>query len=120
MARIRSRGNRSTELRLIRILRKYAIRGWRRGSRLPGKPDFVFCRQKVAIFVDGDFWHGNPNSFRIPKTNQAYWSAKIERNRARDVEATAELEALGWTVFRIWESSLRDEEAVAGRLKLLL
>src|SRR5881398_1970603 len=78
---------------------------------LPGKPDFVFCRQKVAIFVDGDFWHGNPNSFRIPKTNQAYWSAKIERNRARDVEATAELEALGWTVFRIWESSLRDEEA---------
>ena len=120
MGLIRSRGNRTTELRLVRIMRRYKIKGWRRGSKLPGKPDFVFPRSLVAVFVDGDFWHGNPRKKRLPKSNTRYWQEKIRGNRARDRKINRALEALGWQVVRIWESSLRDEEAVAARLRLLI
>jgi DNA mismatch endonuclease, patch repair protein len=120
MALIRSRGNRTTELRLVRIMRRYRITGWRRGSKLPGKPDFVFPRSLVAVFVDGDFWHGNPRKARLPKSNTSYWREKIRSNRARDRKINQALKALGWRVVRIWESSLRDEEAVAARLRLML
>ncbi|MCX7424495.1 MAG: very short patch repair endonuclease [Planctomycetia bacterium] len=120
MGLIRSRGNRTTELRLVRIMRRYKIKGWRRGSKLPGRPDFVFPRSQVAVFVDGDFWHGNPRKKRLPKSNTSYWQEKIRSNRARDRKINRALKALGWRVVRIWESSLRDEEAVAARLRLLL
>jgi DNA mismatch endonuclease, patch repair protein len=120
MSRIRSRGNKTTELRLIAIMRKYGIKGWRRGSKLPGKPDFVFPRSRVAVFVDGDFWHGNPSKYRVPKSNQVYWEGKIRGNMARDIQNNLLLEQRGWRVLRIWESSLRDEEAVAAKLTLLL
>jgi len=101
-------------------MRRYKIKGWRRGSKLPGKPDFVFPRSLVAVFVDGDFWHGNPRKKRLPKSNTSYWQEKIRGNRARDRKINRALEALGWQVVRIWESSLRDEEAVAARLRLLI
>jgi DNA mismatch endonuclease (patch repair protein) len=116
MSRIRSSGNCTTELRLIRIMRDHSIRGWRRGSKLPGKPDFIFRGCRVVIFVDGDFWHGNPRNFRLPKSNIGYWSAKILRNRDRDKAINRELRSLGWTVVRIWESSLRNEKTVAARI----
>ena len=118
MARIRSRGNQTTELRFIRMMREYKIRGWRRGSKLPGRPDFLFPTQRVAVFIDGDFWHGNPRKYRCPKTNSAYWRAKINRNRERDREVSRVLRKLGWKVLRFWESSLINEEAVMGKLKL--
>ncbi len=120
MSRIRSRGNQTTELRLIAIMRRYGIKGWRRGSKLPGKPDFAFPRARLAVFVDGDFWHGNPSKYRVPKSNQVYWEAKIRGNMARDSQNNLLLEQRGWRVLRIWESSLRDEEAVAAKLTLLL
>jgi DNA mismatch endonuclease, patch repair protein len=120
MSRIRSNGNYTTELRFIRIMRAYNIWGWRRQSKLPGRPDFVFTRYKVAVFIDGDFWHGNPKKFRIPKSNCDYWQQKILGNRARDRQVTKELKRLGWRVLRIWESSLKDEEAIVAKLKLLL
>ena len=120
MGLIRSRGNRTTELRLVRIMRRYKIKGWRRGSKLPGRPDFVFPQSRVAVFVDGDFWHGNPRKKRLPKSNTAYWQEKIRGNRARDKKINRTLKALGWRVVRIWESSLRDEEAVASKLRLLI
>jgi DNA mismatch endonuclease, patch repair protein len=85
-----------------------------------GRPDFVFNRRKVVVFVDGDFWHGNPKKFRIPKSNCEYWEKKIAGNRKRDVEVSRELKRLGWRVIRVWESSLADEEAVIAKLKLLL
>lgn len=120
MACIRSKGNRTTELRFVRILRRYGIKGWRRGCKLFGRPDFVFWKSKVVVFIDGDFWHGNPKKFRIPKSNCAYWQKKILGNRARDRLVTRTLRKEGWTVVRIWESELRDEEAIAARLSLLV
>jgi DNA mismatch endonuclease (patch repair protein) len=113
---IRSNGNYSTEQRLIVIMRKYGIVGWRRRIKLPGKPDFVFRRARVVVFVDGDFWHGNPRRYRLPKSNIEYWQKKIEGNRARDKEITRTLKRLGWRVIRIWESALGDEEAIAARI----
>lgn len=120
MARIKSSGNLSTEVRLAQTMRRFGITGWRRGSRLVGKPDFVFPRSKVAVFVDGDFWHGNPAKYRIPKTNAEYWEKKIQRNIERDKEVTAELVRLGWKVVRFWESNLQDEYAVAARISFEL
>ncbi len=120
MSRIRSRGNFSTEYRLIQIMRRYKISGWRRKSTLPGRPDFIFRRAKLVIFVDGDFWHGNPRKYRIPKSNVAYWQQKIDGNRARDKEINRKLRRLGWRVIRIWESSLTDEEAIVAKISLYL
>jgi DNA mismatch endonuclease (patch repair protein) len=120
MSRIRSSGNYSTEVRFIQMMRQYKISGWRRRSKLPGKPDFLFPKHKLAVFIDGDFWHGNPRKFRIPKTNCDYWSAKILRNRERDKMINRTLRKEGWRVLRIWESSLRDIEAVIGKLSLWL
>jgi DNA mismatch endonuclease (patch repair protein) len=120
MSRIRSSGNYTTEIRFIQMMRRYKICGWRRRSVLPGRPDFVFPRCKVAVFIDGDFWHGNPKKFRIPKTNCDYWQAKIAGNRERDRRITREIRKSGWRVIRFWESSLGDEEAVIAKLKLLL
>ena len=120
MASIRSNENYTTELRFLRMMRRYKIAGWRRRSKLPGRPDFVFTKHKVAVFIDGDFWHGNPKKFRLPKTNCDYWEQKIAGNRQRDRDVNRALKQLGWRVLRIWESSLRDEEAVIVRLQVLL
>lgn len=103
MAAIRSKGNASTELRLRARLREGGLAGWRRHRALPGKPDFVWARERVAVFVDGCFWHGCPRCYAMPRRNTEYWRAKVRRNRARDREVRATLRALGWRVHRIWE-----------------
>ncbi|MGI9086929.1 MAG: very short patch repair endonuclease [Chthoniobacterales bacterium] len=84
MSAVRSRRNKSTEERLIRILRLHGVSGWRRGARFFGNPDFVFRKERVALFVDGCFWHGCPQHCRMPSTNRVYWERKIHRNRVRD------------------------------------
>jgi DNA mismatch endonuclease, patch repair protein len=73
------------------------IRGIRRSA------DLVFRRSRVAVFVDGCFWHGCPDHFVLPRTNVDYWTAKIDRNRARDAETDALLADAGWIVVRVWE-----------------
>lgn len=103
MAKIRSEGNRSTELALASLFRRAGIKGWRRHVPLPGKPDFAFPRLRVAVFVDGCFWHGHKHRCRLPSANRAYWSRKIERNRARDQAVNKVLRDMGWRVIRIWE-----------------
>ena len=120
MALIKGRGNKTTELRFVKLLRRHKIRGWRRGSKLPGRPDFVFARERVVVFVDGDFWHGHPIRFRCPKTNSTYWRMKIRGNKRRDREINSLLTGMGWKVVRYWESSLRDGDTIAEELKLLL
>lgn len=118
MSRIRGSGNKGTELRLIQIFRANGITGWRRGSKLPGRPDFVFPQLKTAVFVDGCFWHGCPKHGTRPKTNAKFWREKIARNRARDRRVNRLLRAKGWTVLRIWEHELkrRNEPRLIQRL----
>jgi DNA mismatch endonuclease (patch repair protein) len=117
MALVRGKGNRSTEVRMIALFRLRGITGWRRGQKLFGRPDFVFRRKQVAIFIDGDFWHGHPRLGRMPKSNVGFWSAKIAANRRRDRKVNATLRAAGWTVVRVWESTLaKRPDAVARRI----
>src|SRR6266446_8458701 len=117
MAAVRSTGNKATELRLVALLRDNRIKGWRRQEKLPGKPDFVFKREKVAVFVDGCFWHGCPEHLRRPASNCEYWSAKINKNITRDRETTKRLRMLGWTVVRLWEHELKNAARIMRRLR---
>jgi DNA mismatch endonuclease, patch repair protein len=116
MAAIRSKGNKDTELRLVALFRASRITGWRRAQRLPGKPDFVFRRQRLAVFVDGCFWHGCPKHGRQPGSNAGYWLTKLARNRERDRDVCRALRKLGWTVIRLWEHDLAAPARVTGRI----
>jgi DNA mismatch endonuclease, patch repair protein len=128
MAKVRSTGNASTEVRLIAVFRTLGITGWRRGmvvrnaadrrskAQGPGtrlgerrfqvRPDFVFPKLRLAVFVDGCFWHGCPIHATQPKQNAKFWSDKISTNQARDRLVTRRLRADGWRVLRIWEHEL--------------
>lgn len=92
-------------------MRAAGITGWRRGSPLPGKPDFVFRTEKVAIFVDGCFWHGCPRHGRTPKSRSDFWLNKLAQNVRRDRAVTLALRASGWMVLRIWECALARSRA---------
>jgi DNA mismatch endonuclease (patch repair protein) len=118
MSRIRSHGNKTTELALMRVLKSSSLHGWRRASNLPGKPDFVYPVSKVAIFVDGCFWHGCPRCAKYPATRSAYWRRRFEINRARDRRATGRLRREGWKVIRIWEHEI-SQQNLARKLHLL-
>ena len=120
MAAIRSTGNRDTELKLASIFRAYGIKGWRRHQTLPGKPDFIFRRERLAIFVDGCFWHGCRWHCRMPASNQEYWHNKIARNRERDKTTNRFLRQEGWRVLRVWEHGLKEAERVAESVKWML
>ena len=105
---MRSNRGRDTgpELALRRVLHARGLR-YRVDHPLPfdrrRRADVAFTRARVAVFVDGCFWHGCPEHGSTPRANSAFWSAKIERNRARDADTTERLEGLGWTVLRFWE-----------------
>ena len=116
MASIRSKGNATTEQAFLQLLRSAHISGWRRHLNLPGRPDFVFRSQLLAVFIDGCFWHGGPRCYRMPEDNRAYWKAKILSNRRRDRRRTRELRSHTWRVLRIWEHSLKSE---IGRKRVL-
>ena len=121
MSRIRSRGNKNTEMVLVRLLKKNRITGWRRNQKVFGKPDFLFRRNRLALFVDGCFWHGCPRCYRRPKSNRKFWDNKIGRNRKRDLEVSRELRRLGWVVMRVWEHELaKRQEACVKRIQAVL
>jgi len=141
MARIRSRGNKDTELALAKLLRRHCITGWRRQIIIRGRdvalrrprpvqgrnafatlhasrsaqradptfrvrPDFVFPKLKLAIFVDGCFWHGCPKHATKPSSNREFWRRKLSGNKVRDGVVTRTLRRAGWRVLRIWEHDL--------------
>ena len=138
MSRIRSRGNKDTELALTRLLRANGISGWRRHVEIRGsavtsvydrrnagahraplqrtsrrdvptfriKPDFVFRRVRLALFVDGCFWHGCPKHATKPKNNGAFWRRKLSANQQRDQIVNRILRKAGWRVLRVWEHEL--------------
>ena len=124
MSRIRSRDTK-IEIRLRQALWANGTRGYRvHPKSIEGKPDIAFIGKRVAVFVDGCFWHGCEKCFVAPSSNVEYWQPKIARNRERDRRVTAALEAEGWLVLRVWEheiesdiagSVLRVQNAVSGR-----
>ena len=116
MAAVRSRGNKDTELKLAAMLRTARIRGWRRHQPILGCPDFLFRRERLAVFVDGCFWHGCRHHCRVPQANREYWHRKIARNAARDRNTNRLLRQAGWRVLRIWGHSLRSPELVIRRI----
>ncbi|MBX3708278.1 MAG: very short patch repair endonuclease [Gammaproteobacteria bacterium] len=120
MSRIRSRGNKSTELAMLFILREHKIKGWRRHLPLQGNPDFCFPKNRLVIFVDGCFWHGCPKCYRMPKKNVAFWTDKVKRNILRDKKNNRMLRKDNWTVLRIWEHSLSNTKIIADRVKKAL
>ena len=112
MARVKATGNKSTERALISIFRKEKISGWRRNSKLIGKPDVIFPKKKIAIFVDGCLWHGCARHCRVPQTNRSYWTIKIAKNKARDLKINKALRAKSWVVIRIWEHEIKTKSVI--------
>lgn len=110
----------SLEQRLATFMWSAGIRGWRRTAKVERtRPDFAFPRHKLAVFVDGCFWHDCPNCGRRPASNTAYWHAKLDRNVQRDSEQTERLQVAGWTVLRLWGHEVqRDPEGCVLRVKL--
>ncbi len=155
MGRIRSSGNKETEVALAKILRRHRISGWRRQVEIRGRdvaprrprpvqgrnsgvatlnasrtarrsvptfrvrPDFVFRRSRLAMFVDGCFWHGCPKHGTRPRHNRRFWDRKFSANFARDQRVNRTLRAQGWRVLRIWEHELakRNEARLVRRLR---
>ena len=113
MQKVRSNNNKSTELKLIKLFNEHEITGWRRNYKVKGHPDFVFLKEKVAIFVDGCFWHGHDCRNTRPKDNAEYWQKKRERNIKHDKEVTQLFENRGWNVLRIWECELKKQNQLS-------
>src|SRR6266404_4687139 len=108
MAKVRSRGNRSTEVRLRLALVRARSAGWKlHPNSVLGQPDFWFPRKKVALFVDGCFWHGCKRCLRLPRSNRQYWRNKISGNIHRAELINRKLRSLGITVLRFWEHDVR-------------
>ncbi len=120
MAAIKSKGNKDTELKLISIFRANKITGWRRNQKLNGRPDFVFRRERLAVFVDGCFWHGCPWHCRMPKSRRDFWIPKMQRNKVRDRKVGRTLRANNWKVVRFWEHSLDDPRKIIRKIQTML
>ena len=106
MQNIRSFGTKPEKL-VARELRKRKVYFAGNVKSITGKPDFVFRRKKIAIFVDSDFWHGHPKRCIMPKSNCRFWKNKIRRNKQRDRIVNKELKKEGWIVLRVWEYDLQ-------------
>jgi DNA mismatch endonuclease (patch repair protein) len=122
MARIRGHGNKETEIALMKLLRLHHITGWRRHQEVFGKPDFVFRQVRLAVFVDGCFWHACPIHATKPRNNASFWRKKLAANQVRDRKVNRTLRAAGWRVLRIWEHELRQsskQKAEGGNARLV-
>ncbi len=122
MSRIRGK-NTKPEMTVRRALWKTGLRYRLHDKRLPGSPDLVFPGKRIVVFVHGCFWHCHEGcrNFRIPKTRTEWWSAKLARNKARDTNVCAQLEAMGWAAIVIWECEVTNSKRLAelaAKLKL--
>lgn len=129
MAAVKGRDT-NPELALRRALHGHGLRFRVNPSGVMGKPDIVNRSKRIAIFVDGDFWHGNPDDWarrgfdsmeaQFRPANRERWVTKLRRNVERDRHVTAQLESEGWTVVRVWESELRDDlDTIVSRILAL-
>ncbi len=115
MSMIRAR-NTQPEIRLREMLSAGGLRGYRLHYKLMGKPDIVFPRRKIAVFIDGCFWHKCPRCFVKPATNRKFWREKIDSNVARDKVVTTKLKKEGWKVLRIWEHELKNKKIIKRKI----
>lgn len=120
MQAVKSKGTK-LEKRLFAMLAGMGISGWKKNVKsILGKPDVAFPDRKIAIFVDGCFWHGCPYCQRkLPETNHAYWERKIKRNIDLAESYNDQLHHAGWTVIRIWEHEIADTATLKSRIKEL-
>lgn len=109
------------EIKLRKILFSKSLR-YRKNYRIGSKiADIAFTRNKVAVFVDGCFWHGCPTCYVEPKSNKGYWIPKIRNNKIRDRKGTTELKGLGWKVVRVWEHEITyNSESVSNKLAKII
>lgn len=133
MSLIRGRGNKETEIALMKIFRRHKISGWRRhvllkfpltkAAKAKGvraatvRPDFIFPKLRMVVLVDGCFWHGCPKHSNMPVNNRSFWRKKLTGNRVRDRLVNRLLRRHGWRVVRIWEHELRNEARCAARVQ---
>lgn len=110
MRAIRSKGNETTEIAMIRLFRENKVVGWRRNFKLQGKPDFVFPKSGLAVFVDGCFWHGHTCLKPRDSLKKGFWKEKIERNKKRDLLVSKALRAENWKVVRVWECEIEKKK----------
>ena len=122
MKAVKSRNTKTTELKMIEIFKELHIIGWGRTYALIGKPDFVFPKKRIVIFVDGCFWHGKDCRNVTPSDNAEFWEAKRLYNKKHDEEVTNTLSQKNWTVIRIWECELKkkNREVLLEKISLLL
>jgi DNA mismatch endonuclease (patch repair protein) len=113
--------NTGPEIKIRKMLFARGIRGYRIQFNIPGKPDLVFTKKKIAIFIDGCFWHKCPVCFQEPETRKEFWMKKIGSNVERDKKVNQQLQDEGWRVIRIWEHEIRKEpDKVVQRIDNLL
>jgi DNA mismatch endonuclease (patch repair protein) len=111
MASVGSKDNRTTELALGRILWAHGLRGYRKQWPVAGRPDFAWPGLKVAVFVDGCFWHGCSCKY-LPRSNKKFWREKIESNKRRDAKVAQRLRRAGWSVIRVRECRVRSAATI--------
>ncbi len=107
MKKVKPTGNKTTELQMVKVFEDFKIRGWKRHYDVIGHPDFVFLQKRIAVFVDGCFWHGHDCRNTKPENNKEFWEKKRNRNIIHDQDITKRFENRGWTVIRIWECELK-------------
>ena len=122
MKAVKSKNTKTTEMKIIQIFKELGIKGWRRTYPLIGKPDFVFPRKRIIVFVDGCFWHGHDCRNVTPSANADFWNAKRLYNKEHDFLITETLQKKKWTVIRIWECELKkkNREVLLEKISLLL
>ena len=122
MKAVKSRNAKTTELKMLQVFKDLHIIGWRRTYPLVGKPDFVFPKKRIAVFVDGCFWHGHDCRNVTPKENSDFWEKKRRYNKSHDEEVAKILTTKGWDVIRIWECELKrkNKEILIAKLAELL
>ena len=113
MKAVKSRNAKTTELKMIEIFKELHIIGWRRTYPLIGKPDFVFPKKRIVVFVDGCFWHGHNCRNVTPSANAEFWNAKRVYNKQHDEIVTETLLKKNWMVIRIWECEFKKKNRAA-------
>lgn len=122
MKAIKPKNTKTTELKMMEIFKELHIKGWRRTYPLKGKPDFVFLKKRIVVFIDGCFWHGHDCRNVNPSDNKEYWDNKRKYNKQHDQIVTETLIKKHWTVIRIWECELKrkNREKLLEKINILL